>query len=173
MSNTTATTYAEGLIQAALGKWLDQLIAVQRNLRRNPEVVATLNDPNALPTNRESAIGSLLPANTSPEVAQFVRLLARQGDLSRLDEVIRRVRATIPALDESSNVLVTSAHELSDEEQERLEAKLRAEHGQDITIAYEVDPELLGGLRIRVGDRIIDHSVAARLDALRQRLTSA
>jgi F-type H+-transporting ATPase subunit delta len=87
-----------------------------------------------------------------------------------LDTIIRTVRATVPSLSESSDVVVTSAHELLASERDELEARLRSAHGQDIRITYEVEPELLGGVRIRVGDRISDYSVAARLDALRQRL---
>ncbi len=172
MSTTKTTTYAQALIQTALGGWLDQLMEVQRAVRRNPDVAATLNDPNSLPSNRELAVGRLLPSKTAPEVVQFVRLLARQGDLGQLDDIIRKVRTNVPALDADSNVVVTSAHELSTAEREKLETKLRADHGSDVRVAYEIEPELLGGLRIRVGDRILDYSVASRLDALRQRLVS-
>ncbi len=172
MSTTRAATYAQALVKAALGEWLDELTSVQRNLRRNPEIAVTLNDPNALPTARESAVGRALPAKIVPEVAQFVRLLARQGDLNQLDDIIRRVRTLVPTLDESSNVLVTSAYELSAQEKEKLEKKLRTEQGEELRFSYDVDAELLGGLRIRMGDQIIDHSVASRLDALQQRLVS-
>ncbi|MGH2544258.1 MAG: ATP synthase F1 subunit delta [Ardenticatenaceae bacterium] len=172
MSSTKATTYAQALVQAALGEWLDELVAVQRTLRRNPDLAVTLSDPNAPATERESAVAQLLPAKVAPEVAKFVRLLARQGDLAQLDDVLRKVRTLVPALDEASNVLVTSAHELSASEKDALEGRLRAAYGQEIRVAYEIEPELLGGLRIRAGDRITDHSVAARLDALRQRLVS-
>ncbi len=170
MNPVTTSTYVQALVMAALSGWLEQLATVQRALRRSPEVASVLNDPNAPPTDRESAIGRLLPANAVPEVAQFVRLLARQGDLRLLDDVIRQVRALTPALDESGSVLVSSAHELSNAERDKLETKLRAAHGDEIRLRYEVDPDLLGGLRIRVGDRVMDHTVAARLDALRSRL---
>jgi F-type H+-transporting ATPase subunit delta len=172
VSTPGATKYAQGLVQAALGTWLEQLAAVQRNIRRSPDLATTLNDPNALPTERESAVGRIVPATAAPEVVQFVRLLARQGDLNQLDEILRTVRATVPALEETANALVTSAHELSSAEKEQLEQKLRRDHGADTRVAFEVDPELLGGLRIRIGDRIIDHTVASRLDALRQRLVT-
>lgn len=165
-----ATNYAQGLVQAALGTWLEQLTSVQRNLRRNPDLALTLNDPNSPPTAREGAVSRLIPSGAAPEVAKFVRLLAQQGDMRLLDEVLRKVRTLVPALADEFNVHITSAHELSSSEKEKIETKLRAEHGAELQVGYEVDPELLGGLRIRIGDRIIDHSVAARLDALRERL---
>lgn len=167
-----ATKYAEALVQAALGEWVDQLVSVQRALRRSPDVATTLTDPNSPPTNRESAVTRILPHDAAPQVSKFVRLLVREGDIRLLDEIVRRVQGLVPTLSDDHSVLVTSAHELSTEEREKLEAKLAAEHagGQAQQVRYEVDPELLGGLRIQIGDRVMDHSVASRLDALRARL---
>jgi F-type H+-transporting ATPase subunit delta len=165
-------TYAQALVQAALGKWVDQLASVQRATRRSPELLATLTDPNAPVDARERAVNQLLPDQTALEVKQFVRLLAREGDLRLLDEILRHVQSIVPSLaGDDHNVVITSAHELNTLEKERLYAKLSAEQGgQELRIRYEVDPELLGGLRIQVGDRVSDYSVASRLDALRAKL---
>jgi F-type H+-transporting ATPase subunit delta len=170
---SNVNTYAQALVQAALGKWVDQLGAVQRATRRSPELFATLTDPNAPVDARERAVNQILPEQTTLEVKQFVRLLAREGDLRMLDEILRHVQTIVPSLTgDDHNVVITSAHELSASEKERLQAKLAAEHGgdQELRIRYEVDPELLGGLRIQVGDRVSDYSVSSRLDALRARL---
>lgn len=170
MSNVN--TYAQALVQAALGKWVDQLASVQRATRRSPELLATLTDPNAPADARERAVSQILPDQTSAEVKQFVRLLAREGDLRLLDEVLRHVQTLVPSLgSEDHNVVITSAHELSTAEKEKLQAKLAADYGnQEMKIRYEVEPDLLGGLRIQVGDRVMDHTVASRLDALRAKL---
>ena len=104
-----ATTYAEALIQSALEGWLEQLTTVQRSLRRSPELAAVLGDPNALPTDRESAIGRLLPATTAPEVARFVRLLAQRGDMNLLSAIVAHVREVVPALSHDEDAEVTSA----------------------------------------------------------------
>lgn len=171
MSNVN--TYAQALVQAALGKWVDQLAAVQRATRRSPELLATLTDPNAPADARERAVSQILPEQTGAEVKQFVRLLAREGDLRLLDEILRHVQSLVPALGgDDSNVVVTSAQALSAAEKEKLQAKLAAEYGngQELKTRYEVDADLLGGLRIQVGDRVLDYSVASRLDALRAKL---
>lgn len=171
MSNVN--TYAQALVQAALGKWVDQLATVQRTARRSPELLATLTDPNAPADARERAVSQIIPDQTSAEVKQFVRLLAREGDLRLLDEILRHVQTLVPSLGgDEHQVVVTSAQELSAAEKEKLQAKLVAEYGngQEMKTRYEVDPDLLGGLRIQVGDRILDYSVSSRLDALRAKL---
>lgn len=66
---------------------------------------------------------------------------------------------------------VTSAVPLTEAEREALEARLHARYGSDLPIVYTVDPAILGGLIVRVGDRYVDGSVATRLGQLRQTLT--
>jgi ATP synthase F1 delta subunit len=66
---------------------------------------------------------------------------------------------------------VTSAVPLTDAERETLEARLRARHGSDLPINFRVDPSILGGLIVRVGDRMVDGSLASKLGQLRQSIT--
>ena len=164
--------YAQALIESALGKWLDQLMEVERRWHRNPKLANTLSDANSSPIARMNAVRELVPTNAAAEITQFVRLLAREGDLHFLEQIIRHVRSIVPTLGDEFNVLITSAQELSNNETQMLEIKLRAKYGNDLQIQYEVDPELLGGMKIRIGDQVMDHTVAARLQALRERLVS-
>ncbi len=64
------------------------------------------------------------------------------------------------------DVLVESATALDFPAQERIISGLRTDYGDNLNIQYKVNPELLGGLRIRVGDDVLDGSVAGRLDRL-------
>lgn len=63
-------------------------------------------------------------------------------------------------------VLVESATELDAGSKQRVESGLTAEHGPNLNIQYKVNPSLLGGLRVRVGDDVLDGSVQGRLDRL-------
>ncbi len=71
---------------------------------------------------------------------------------------------------DGASVVVTSALPLSTDEQARVKADLAQQLGQVGELAFEVDPAILGGLVVRVGDKIIDGSVAGRMGALRQSL---
>ena len=68
---------------------------------------------------------------------------------------------------------VITAVPLTGGEREQLESRLRARHGDDLSISYRTDPAILGGVVVRVGDRLIDGSVSAKLGQLRQTLTGA
>jgi ATP synthase F1 delta subunit len=66
---------------------------------------------------------------------------------------------------------VTSAVPLTEAERGTLEERLRARHGAELPISYRVDPAILGGLIVRVGDRMVDGSLASKLGQLRQSIT--
>lgn len=98
----------------------------------------------------------------------FVRQLVDRGiDLAGLDNILDR--SDDGARTEGAEVV--SAVPLTDAEHKALETRLRAAHGDELAIRFRIDPAILGGLVVRVGDRYIDGSVAARLGQLRQDLT--
>jgi F-type H+-transporting ATPase subunit delta len=66
---------------------------------------------------------------------------------------------------------VTSAVDLTDDQQERLGEALRREFGREIRLEVVVDPSLLGGITVRIGDELIDGSVLRHLGAARRQLT--
>lgn len=72
-----------------------------------------------------------------------------------------------------SEVRVKSAVPLTDDERATLESKLQARFGEALGFEYVVDPAVLGGVLVRVGDQIIDGSVAGKLAALREHLAAA
>jgi len=98
----------------------------------------------------------------------FVRDLVERGiDLAGLEELLDRDGDDA----RSAGAEVVSAVPLTAAEHDAIASRLRAAHGEDLEIRFRVEPALLGGLVVRVGDRYIDGSVAARLGQLRQELT--
>jgi ATP synthase F1 delta subunit len=69
--------------------------------------------------------------------------------------------------------VVTSAVKLTKDERQTIENRLREGHGEELPIRFKVDPNILGGVVVRVGDRYIDGSVSARLGRLREELTGS
>jgi ATP synthase F1 delta subunit len=67
---------------------------------------------------------------------------------------------------------ITSAVELSADDQEQIRQSLVKQYGDGLVFTFQVDPTLLGGLRVRVGDRLMDNSVASRLTKLRESIAS-
>jgi F-type H+-transporting ATPase subunit delta len=104
------------------------------------------------------------------EVARdLLNQAAQRVDLTGVKDVlsaIERGAAESAALEGE----VTSAVPLTDAERQTLEARLRARYGAELPVRFKVDPTILGGLVVRVGDQMVDGSLAAKLNQLRQAL---
>lgn len=95
---------------------------------------------------------------------------------SLLDEFFSGVKAgRVTVLDGESGIIgqaaeVTSALPLTEEEQQKVKSDILAKLGGTATVAFRVDPSILGGLVVRVGDRVVDGSVSGQLQGLKQAL---
>ncbi len=99
----------------------------------------------------------------------LVQTLRANGAEDQLDEVLNQffqlVRGSGPR-----EATVTSAVQLSQEQQNAILHQLRGKYGPTLEVTFEVDPAILGGLIVRVGDKVLDESVRSRLVTLQQRM---
>ena len=104
----------------------------------------------------------------SPLTKKFLGVLAQNRRLAALPDVVRAFAAIAAAARGEVTADVTSAHPLSEAQLKSLAAKLKAREGKDVTIKTSVDPEILGGLVVRIGSQQIDSSIRTRLNSLAQ-----
>ena len=164
--------YAKAVLEVILDRWTSALGEASKKVSSDPKLAAVLADAGKPAADRAAALDKALPKDLPAEVRNLLKLMAESGDLSLLDEVTGRLAQIATGKSVSLKAEVTSAVELSDEEKQQIRQRLIAEHGEGLTFTFAVDPALLGGLRVRVGDRLVDNSVASRLAALRESLSS-
>ncbi len=97
-------------------------------------------------------------------------LMAHNGRLSLLDGLTRRYRQLLNVRMGKLEVTVTTAEEMSELLAGDVESQLAEMLSSEIIVTYRLDPDLLGGMVVQVGDRLFDGSIAANLKKLRQRL---
>jgi F-type H+-transporting ATPase subunit delta len=115
------------------------------------------------------AIRALSPAlSVDPITAKFLGVLADNGRLGELRTVIKAVRKLAADARGETTAEVTSAHPLNDDQVVRLKSNLKTRIGRDVTVDAKVDPELLGGLVVRLGSQMIDASIRTKLNNLAQ-----
>src|SRR5262245_46425794 len=170
-----ARVYVEALLAVATpgGKAEDlgdELDAIVRDvLRRHPAVSTFFASPALTRRAREPILAAAL-GNASPLLRNFLGVLNRNNRLDLLPAVAAAYRE---ALDERAGrvrVWVRSAAPLTDAEREELRRTLAASLRKEPILLERVEPELLGGLVVQVGDRVYDSSVRSRLEALRTQL---
>src|SRR3954468_18546978 len=149
----------------------DELFRFERIVDGQPELRAALTDRN-LPGDRKA---QLLHRLIDGKVADVSRSLIERAVLVPRGRTIERVLDDYAELAakrrERLIAHVTSAVPLADEQQERLAEALRREFDQDIRLQVVVDPDLLGGLTVRIGDELIDGSVLRHLGVARRQLS--
>lgn len=106
-------------------------------------------------------------AGFSDMVTNFLQLLAKNRRLFILRNVIIGFRKLLANHRNEVTADVTSAVPLSDEQTEELKATLKAKTGRDVSLNQQVDPQLLGGLIVRIGSRMVDSSIRTKLNNLK------
>lgn len=164
--------YAQAVFQIMVEKWQGELNGVAQAVARDPQLGALLNDAGKAAAEKVAALDAVLPDALPAEVKNFVRLLVQEGDFALLPQVSAALAQTASGRSGPTRAEITSAVELTAQEQNAIRAKLAEEHGEGLAYTFTVDPSLMGGLRVRVGDRLTDTSVASRLARLRESLAS-
>lgn len=165
---TTSHAYAQALLELAAEPWLKGLRLANRRLHEQ-QLIARLDDP-ATPASEKKAILAAVLEDTPPQVAAFVRTMTSDGDLNKLDTICEEFETLVARRSLYVLAHVTSAVPLTDEERAALEQTLAQRFAGDLEAEYQVDPALIGGVVVRVGDEVIDGSLASKLASLRERL---
>jgi len=157
-----------GLRDGTLDVWRRELDAAAAMVGEGPLMDALANPATPL-DQRLDAAGRVF-AKLSQPVRNLVLLLVRRGRIEQLP----RVAAEFARRDDERNGLAhataTSAAPLGEDEIRAIAARLETITGGRIALDTDVDPSLLGGVVVRIGDRLIDGSVRGRLERLRGRL---
>ncbi|HET9141169.1 F0F1 ATP synthase subunit delta [Actinophytocola sp.] len=155
----------------ALSDVEDELFRFGRVLAAEPKLQELLTDATKPAEGRLQLLDRLISAKVKPATQQLLRQVIRLPRGRGLDALVDRLAELAAERRGRSVALVRAAAPLSAEQERRLADVLSRIYGRAIDVQVELDPELLGGLVIRVGDELIDGSVATRLAAAGRRLS--
>lgn len=171
-ASSEARTYASVVFETAIKDWLSGLEQTAGVIHRSPDLLRKLTDETKSFESRQAALLPLLPDSTSKPVRNFVLGMLANGDIALLDDVVAELRDLAASAGGPKPILaeVTTAIEMTPAERAAIEARLVEQFGAGLEFTFKVDPAILGGLVVRVGDKLLDSSVASRMAALRQSL---
>lgn len=145
----------------------DELFRFERILANSGELSAALDEAGVPAERRRALLDTLLGNKVHPITAQLLEHAVTSGRRPSLNLAIDDLLQASAVRRERSVARVLSATELTPEQTERLAAALTRLYGREINVRTAIDPEVRGGLVVRVGDEVIDGSVASRLAAAR------
>ena len=170
-------TYARALFQAAKEKGrlpqvreeLGDFVAAVRDVH---ELRALLRNPELDPRAKALALQDIL-GSSEELVRNFLLLTVEKGRAAQIDEIHREFERLVAAEEQRLRVELTTAYELSPEEERGILRQIeKASGGRQVEATTTVDPDLIGGIVLQAGSLRVDASVRGRLERLRQELAT-
>jgi len=172
---TIARPYAEALFRVAkttdLSAWAE-MVGEMAQIAAHPDVKAMVQNPKVPAAVSAEALLSALKSPITEEVRNFIATLANYGRLLVLPEIAAQFHALKNAHEGAADAEISSAFELTAEQLTQLCSDLEAKFGRKLQPRVTIDPALIGGVRVVVGDEVLDTSVRAKLQQMQLALTA-
>jgi F-type H+-transporting ATPase subunit delta len=172
---TIARPYAEALFQVAgkgdLKQASEQLDAIAA-VAANAQMRQYADNPKATVDQVFDVITSVIKSPLSDATRNLLRAIIENGRLAALPEVAVQFHALVSERSGVSDATVYSAFPIDAAQLTAVVASLEKRFGRKLTASVQVEPELIGGIRVVVGDEVLDTSVKARLEQMKVALTA-
>lgn len=167
----TEAILAHAEADGRLGRVEDELFRFGRIVAGSEGLRSALTDRRAPEGSKTVLVQRLLGERAAPETTRLATLAATHRSI-RFDHVLEEQLAIAARRQEQVTATVTTAVPLSPEQTERLGQVLTEQHGRSVHVNAVVDPKVVGGIRVEIGDEVIDGTILSRLDEARRKLTS-
>lgn len=177
MAKLVSTTYGDALFDLALeenkvDELYEEIQALDRSFQENEELLKLLNHPEVIKEEKLSVIDNVFKGRVSDESVGFLRIIVEKDRYNDIPAIFAHFLHCVKEYKGIGSASVTSAAELTDDQKKRLTERLLATTRYNtFETNYTVDPGLLGGMIIRIEDRVMDSSLKSQLDRLTRQLS--
>src|ERR1700687_969452 len=176
VATAAARRYARAVFDLAqeegrVEEWRERL-AVLREVLFEETVAAVLTNP-TIPLSTRMELISVPSTALDEESINLAKLLVESNRVREISALVDEYEALADSAAGRVRATVTTAIELTTHDRDRVADQLSKRLGKEISLRLEVDPAILGGLKLQYGDHLVDASVATRLQQLRRRLAEA
>jgi F-type H+-transporting ATPase subunit delta len=172
---TVARPYAEALFRVAktgnLTAWAE-LMSEMAQVGSHPDVKSLAQNPNVSDSQIADTLAALLKSPVPAEAKNFIGMLVENGRVALLPEIGTQFHALKNAQEGAADADITSAFDLTQAQVTQLVATLEKKFGRKLNPSVHVDAALIGGVRVVVGDEILDTSVRAKLQQMQVALVA-
>lgn len=176
MAKLAAKTYGDSLFELALeeGKielFLKEAEFVQQVLAENEDLVKLMTHPKISKEEKENVVENIFKSNISDEMTGFLVIVIKKGRFKEIKAIFSYFIAKVKEYKKIGVAFVTTAVELREEQKEALVKRLiETTEYETMEMNYATDPSLIGGMIVRIGDRVVDSSIKHKLNNLTREL---
>jgi len=176
MAKLISKTYGEALFELAVEEnktdvFVEEIEGILGVLEENPEFDTLMNHPKILKEEKITVMENVFKGRISDELVGFLSLIITKDRYNEVRKILEYFLQEVKVLKGIGTAFVSSAQALRPEQQKAVEERLLATTSfNKMEMHYSVDPELIGGMVIRIGDRVVDSSVKAKLEELTRQL---
>ena len=170
MAKSAVTTYGDALFQIACEsssciEMLEEVKELKNVVDANPELKDLMLHPRFSKEEHLEILGKVFKGKIDERLYSFLELITIKGRYGYLDEILEYFILRVKEHLHIGQAKVTSAIAIDNEMKERIKDKLLSTTDyKEIEIEFETDPSLIGGMVIRIKDRIVDNSVKTKLE---------
>ena len=168
-SETQARPYAQAIFEHS-EEWTEDLRQVVAVIKQ-PNVAKLIDSPKLAYKEKAEAFIGLFRGEIQKKTTNFLRVLGEAKRLSLLPEILSEYQKLVAKKNKLSDVLITSAFELSEVQAEQIEGLLKERYGKNLSTRVEINKNLIGGLTIKSGDEVIDLSTKGKLLKLKKQIS--
>ena len=165
---TIARPYAQAIYDHSKG-WEVDLEQLELALE-TPEVQMLIDSPKLAYKEKTEVFLSLFEGQIESKTTNLVKVLGESKRISLIPHISKEYRKLLSGTKSSSEVVITSAFELSAEQVEKVTDLLKGRYEDSLTVEQVIDNSLIGGFSIKCGDEVTDYSIKGKLEKLRNQI---
>jgi F-type H+-transporting ATPase subunit delta len=169
---TIARPYAEALFKAGVGAAESEQVNALAAVAADVQLRQFADNPKVTSQQVFDLIGGVVKTPLAPKVQTFLRTVIDNGRTSALPEIAAQFHALVNAQSGVSDATIESAYPIEAGQLADVKAALEKRFARKLNASVVVKPELIGGIRVVVGDEVLDTSVAARLQQMKTALVA-
>ena len=176
MAKLISKTYGDALLELMVeedrtDEMLGEVTSLRQILSENPDFSRLINNPRVDMDEKLKVVENVFRGRASDELTGFLLTVVSKGRFPQIDDILEYYVNEVEKIKGIGKAYVTTPIPLSAEEKKKIEDRLLSTTSfNSVRIDYAIDESLIGGMKIRIGDRVVDSSISTKIAGLKQSL---